>query len=73
MLPPKCNEVSALENQGPWLQGVIFPIQHLSHSKVTWGCSTLLTVGETEAGMVQGQLCSAVPRLDVAQALSQPE
>lgn len=47
---PKCNEVSTLENQGLCLQGLLFPIQHLSHPRVTWGCCSLLTVGETEAG-----------------------
>lgn len=47
---PKYSEVSTLESQGPWLQGLVFPIQHLSHPKVTLGCCTLPTVGETEAG-----------------------
>lgn len=38
---PKCSEVSTLESQGLWLQGLVFPIQHFSHPRVTWGCCTL--------------------------------
>lgn len=29
---PKCSEVPTLENQGLWLQGLTFPIQHQSNS-----------------------------------------